>query len=84
MPRGVHDPRYRVVIEQLVLARQRKGLSQVALAERLGLPQQLISRIEQGERRLDFIELIDVAEAVGVSPVDLIAPFIGTGRGRVS
>lgn len=59
--------------ELLVETRQEAGLTQVTLAKRLGKPQSFVSKFETGERRLDVVEFIDVARALGVDPVSLIA-----------
>lgn len=53
--------------------RKTAGLSQMALAERLHCHQSLVARIESGERRIDVIELIVLARAIGASPEDLLA-----------
>ena len=71
--KGFHDPRYRALIEVLVAERKRLGLSQQALAGKLGLPQQIVSRYEIGERRLDIIEFVDVATALGLNAAKLVA-----------
>jgi transcriptional regulator with XRE-family HTH domain len=48
----------------LVEARQSAGLTQVALAKKLGRPQSFESKFEHGERRLDVIEFLDVTRAL--------------------
>lgn len=70
---GFNDERYRAVIAQLVDRRKEAGLSQEALADRLGLHKQFVSRVELGERRLDFVEFADFASALGLTPAELIA-----------
>jgi transcriptional regulator with XRE-family HTH domain len=59
-----HDPRYRDLIDNLVVARKDKGLSQDGLAKILGRHQQFVSRYETGERRLDVVEFIDIGRAL--------------------
>lgn len=59
-----HDPRYRDLIEKLVIARREKGLSQDGLAKILDRHQQFVSRYETGERRLDVVEFIDIGRAL--------------------
>jgi transcriptional regulator with XRE-family HTH domain len=54
-------------------ARNRQGVTQVVLAKRLGKPQSFVSKFEGGERRLDVIEFLDVAEALGVDPIRLLS-----------
>ena len=71
MARGIHDSRYRWVIERLVDVRKRQGLSQEAVAERLGKPQQYVSRYETGERRLDIFEYLDAARVLSVDGLAL-------------
>ena len=70
---GFRDARYRSVVETLVKRRRELGLSQQALAERLGLHKQFVSRVELGERRLDVVEFADFARALGLAPADLMA-----------
>jgi transcriptional regulator with XRE-family HTH domain len=69
--RGIHDSRYRWVIERLVEARKRLGLPQEAVAQRLGKPQQYVSRYETGERRLDIFEYLDAARVLSVDGLAL-------------
>ncbi len=47
--------------------RQDKGIRQIELAERLGVPQSFVSKYESGDRRLDILELRQVCEAMGIS-----------------
>ena len=56
----------------LVSARERAGLKQSDVAAKLGLPASYLSKIENGSRRLDVIELLQIAEAIGTDPADLI------------
>ena len=62
----------RILGEVLVRARERAKLKQAEVAARLGLPASYLSKIESGTRRLDVIELIRIAEAMGVDPAELI------------
>jgi len=67
-----HDQRYRRLISLLVAERKRLGLSQDALAGRLGHHQQFVSRYETCQRRLDVVEFVEVANALGLSAPDMI------------
>lgn len=73
MARGIHDSRYRWMIARLIQARKEQGLSQEDVASRLGKPQQYVSRYEVGERRLDIVEFLDVASALGVDGLNIAA-----------
>ena len=52
------------LVEQLKAARERKGLSQRDLGERVGLPQSHISKIENGTVDLQTSNLIEIARAL--------------------
>ncbi|HEV2572329.1 MAG TPA: helix-turn-helix transcriptional regulator [Beijerinckiaceae bacterium] len=54
--------------------RQKKGLTQEAVAERSGISQQYLSGLERGQRNPTVITLYELARALGVSPVDLLRP----------
>jgi ribosome-binding protein aMBF1 (putative translation factor) len=56
----------------LVRARERAGLKQFEVASRLVVPASYLSKIENGTRRLDVIELIQIAEAIGVDAADIV------------
>jgi transcriptional regulator with XRE-family HTH domain len=52
--------------------RQDKGIRQIELAEKLGVPQSFVSKYESGDRQLDILELRQVCKAVGISMQDFI------------
>ena len=52
--------------------RQDKGIRQVELAERLGVPQSFVSKYESGDRRLDILELRQICNAIGISLEEFI------------
>ena len=72
MAKSLRSPRQRQLLELLVKTRQSRGLTQAAVAARLGKPQSFVAKVECGERRLDVIEFIELALAMKVRPVDLI------------
>jgi len=51
------------------------GLRQSDVAERLEEPQSFVSKYESGERALDFVEVVEVCDALGIPLSDLIAQF---------
>lgn len=66
--------RYERFRERLRLARSNAGLTQAQAARRLGRPQSFVSKCENGERRLDFVELLAFARLYGVSDVRTFDP----------
>jgi transcriptional regulator with XRE-family HTH domain len=77
MPRSLFSEPYGELLRVLVSARRDAGLRQVDLAARLGKPQSFVSKVERGERRLDVVELIVVARAIGVDEVDFLTTIAG-------
>ncbi len=57
----------------LVRTRERKKLKQSDAAARLGVPASYLSKIENGTRRLDVIELIRIAEVMETDPCTILA-----------
>jgi transcriptional regulator with XRE-family HTH domain len=57
---------YAAFLRKLRDARAATGLSQAAVARRLGKPQSFVSKCESGERRVDVVELKAFAKAYGV------------------
>lgn len=57
------------IIRQLREERRRYNLSQVELAERLGVPQSQINRIEHGGSDIRLSTLLEMAHALGLEPV---------------
>lgn len=53
-------------------AREKSGLTQVQIADRLCKPQSFISKYERGERRLDFTEFIELANLLEIDVADFI------------
>ena len=50
------------------------GLTQEQLAEKSGHTQQYISGLERGTRNPTVVSLFELAQALKVTPVDLVAP----------
>lgn len=59
---------YQAAIQTLVELRTARQISQRALAATLGKPRSFVSKYENRERRLDLVEFIVVARALGLEP----------------
>ena len=73
MTRSVFTTRYDQFRDLLVEARKAAGLTQVDVAKRLSRPQSFVSKFERGERRLDVIEFLDIAEAMRIDPYKFLS-----------
>ena len=54
--------------------RRDKGLTQEQIEERCGISQQYLSGLERGTRNPSIVTLYEIAQALGVSHVELVAP----------
>ena len=52
------------------------GLTQAAVAKSIGQTQSYVSKYEQGEQRLDLLELEAVCNAVGIPLIEFVRRFV--------
>jgi transcriptional regulator with XRE-family HTH domain len=64
----------RLVGRNFARLRQARGLTQEQVEDRSGFSQQYLSGLEQGRRNPTIITLFELAQALGVTPVELIQP----------
>jgi transcriptional regulator with XRE-family HTH domain len=62
MPKAIHSARHKKLTELLIAQRRHAGMTQAQVAKALGRHQPFITNIENGDRRLDIVELLDLAE----------------------
>ena len=72
----VTSPAYSSAIRTIVEYRQAQGLSQRDVAQRIGKPRSFISKIENRERRLDVVEFVALARALGGDPLRLLGRIV--------
>ena len=80
MRKSVHSARYRRLLQLIIDARCEAGLTQAEVAVRLRRPQSYVAKTEGGERRLDVLEFVDMAAAVGADPGKLLAAWVGAAK----
>lgn len=76
LTKSLHLPEHRALCDLLTTTRRKAGLTQQVVAKRLKRPQSFVAKYEGGERRLDLIEFIAVAEALAADPVKLMRAFL--------
>ena len=69
---SIHDPRYQKLIKELIRMRELKNITQVELASSLKKSQSYIAKVENLDRRLDIIVLLDWLSALQTSISDLL------------
>lgn len=72
MTLSVFSDRYEEFRLLLIDLRKKAGLTQSELAVKLSKPQSFVSKMERGERRIDVVELGDVAKALGIDPIEIM------------
>lgn len=72
MTRSVFSEQYDLLRQLLITARQQNDLTQAQVASKLDKPQSFVSKYERGERRLDVIEFLEIARALGIDPSFMI------------
>jgi transcriptional regulator with XRE-family HTH domain len=76
MQKSLRSAEYGRLIEMLVATRHAAGIRQQALAKKLGRPQSFIAKYEGGERRIDVVEFVAIARALGADPLRLFRNFL--------
>ena len=72
MGRHLRSPKHRALVEEIVAARQATGLSQREFASKLKRSNNFVWRIEAGERQVNVLDFIAIAEAADVAPDELL------------
>lgn len=72
MSRTMGASRQKRLADMIVERRKAAGLTQVDVAKRLKRYQSFVATLESGQRRIDVIELIELADIIGFDPVDII------------
>jgi transcriptional regulator with XRE-family HTH domain len=72
MPKNPHSERSKRLRAALAEARKKAGLTQADVAKRLSRPQSFVAKYENGERRLDVLEFLDVTAAIGCDAARII------------
>lgn len=75
MEKAIHTAAHRALCAHLRDLRERAGLRQSDLAERLDVPQSFVSNYENGERRLDLTELDQITAALGIELTSVVAVY---------
>lgn len=72
MSQTLRSPRHEALRSLIVDKRKKAGLTQTEVAKRLKRYQSFIATVESGQRRIDVIEFLDLADAIGFDPRDAI------------
>ncbi|MEH2304398.1 helix-turn-helix domain-containing protein [Nostoc sp.] len=76
MPKSVFSEEYNRFRQLLIKSRKAAKLTQAELSAKLELPQSYVSKYERGERRLDVIEFLQVAQVLEIDPLAFIEELL--------
>ena len=62
MSKTIYSEDHKLIVQRLKEARNEAGLDQEAVAEKMGKTQSYVSKLESGQRRIDLIQLKELAK----------------------
>ena len=77
MVKTLRTERHKALIELLIEKREAAGLTQTELAAKLGEYQSFVARLESGQRRVDVVEFLELAELLNFDPAIAIRQIAG-------
>lgn len=77
MAKTLGTEQHKALIALLIEKREAAGLTQSALAEKLGEYQSFVARLESGQRRVDVVEFIQLSELLAFDPAEAIGTLTG-------
>lgn len=72
MPPPFRSARHQRLAELIAQYRREAGLKQADVARELGRHQPFITSIENGQRRIDVVEFLQLARIIGFDPHDVL------------
>jgi transcriptional regulator with XRE-family HTH domain len=80
MSQTLSSARHEALIALLIEKRKKAGLTQTELAKKLKQHQSFVARVESGQRRIDVVELLDFADAIGFDVGAVLGRLKSVGR----
>jgi len=78
VPTSIYHPSYKSLRAAMIAARKTAGLTQVQMAEKLGVGQSYVSKIERGESYVDVMTFVDWCHSCDLSPGKCLDQIIET------
>jgi ribosome-binding protein aMBF1 (putative translation factor) len=66
--KSLHSATYQHLTALLAQTRHKSGMTQQQVADALKTHQSYVAKVEGGERRIDVVEFMELARALGVTP----------------
>jgi transcriptional regulator with XRE-family HTH domain len=72
MGKTLGTEKHKALIALLIAKREAAGFTQTQLADALGEYQSFVARLESGQRRVDVVELIELAGILGFDAAQMV------------
>lgn len=76
MAGSTHHQNYQQLLSLLRQARLRAHMTQEQLGNALGNSQTFVSKFERGERRIDVVEFVEICDAFGADPEEILRAYL--------
>ncbi len=70
--KSIFSPEYDIFRQCMIAARKDANLTQASVAKAIQKPQSFVAKYENGERRLDVIEFLQISHVIGVDPCEIL------------
>ncbi len=72
MEKTLGSAQHKALIEFLIKQREEVGMTQAELADAIGEYQSFVARVESGQRRIDVVEFIHLAEVLDFNAQEIL------------
>lgn len=72
MGKTLGSAKHIALVSFLIAKREGAGMSQQELASQIGQYQSFVARLESGQRRIDVVELVELARVLAFDPAQAI------------
>ena len=80
MSRTFGSPRHKALVAFIKKQRKDAKLTQAQVAKRIKRYQSFVATFERGQKRIDAVELVEIAEAIGFDPKEAITVIAKTKK----
>jgi len=80
MSRTFGSPRHKALVAYIKKQRKEAKLTQAQVAKRIRRYQSFVATFERGQKRIDAVELVEIAEAIGFDPKEAIKVMVKTKK----
>jgi transcriptional regulator with XRE-family HTH domain len=80
MSRTFDSPRHKALVAYIRKRRKNAKLTQAQVAKRINRYQSFVATFEAGQKRIDAVELVEIAEAIGFDPKEAIKAIVKTKK----